>query len=72
MAAGAVFSWAANGTGFQYWVSTPPAWESAPFCGSQGAFAAYPRREEHPAPVFHGPLDSLAILRMYIVPITGN
>ena len=24
------------------------------------------------APVFHDPLDSLALLRMYIVPITGN
>lgn len=38
----------------------------------KGAFAAYPHREEHPASVFHGPLDSLALLRAYIVPITGN
>ena len=72
MVVGAVFSWTVNGTGFQYWVAYTACMGAAPFCGSQGAFAAYPRREKHPAPVFHDPLDSLALLRASIVPITGN
>ena len=35
-------------------------------------FTGYNYCNEHSAAVFHGPLDLLALLRVYIVPITGN